>query len=357
MNKTERIELLRDLCLSFGPTGCEHRVASLITEKLTTLGYEGYVDRVGNVTVHIPYKDAPRVMISAHTDEVGFIINEITENGYLKFSALGGIDPRVLCGKHVTVETKSGDFVPGVIASKAIHHQTAEERKAVTPIKNMYIDIGANKREDAEALVELGCCATFDSKFVQFGQAGAFIKGKAIDDRLGCAEMLYVLEKIKGTNIPLDLWFCFTVREEIGLSGAQTAAQVIRPDYSIVLESTAVADLPDVPENSRVAKLGDGGAISLRDRSTIYDRGFVRFALALAEKEEIPAQIKRYVSGGNDAGHIHKSGSGVRSLAISAPSRYIHSPACVISTDDYLSMGDLLYAIITKFNQEEINNA
>ncbi len=357
MNREERIELLRELCLAFGPTGCEHRVASLITEKLTALGYESYTDRVGNVILHIQCENAPKVMISAHTDEVGFIIREITDDGYLKFSPLGGIDPRVLCGKHVTVESKSGDFIPGVIASKAIHHQSAEERKAVTPIKSMYIDIGAKKKDEVNEITELGCCATFDSKFVRFGTDGSFIKGKAIDDRLGCAEMLYVLEKIKGQALPLDLWFCFTVREEIGMSGALMAANAIRPDYAIVLESTAVADLPDVPENSRVAKLGDGGAISLRDRSTIYDRGFVRFALSLAEKEGIPAQVKRYVSGGNDAGSIHKSGSGVRALAISAPSRYIHSPACVVSTEDYWSMGDLLYTIITNFNEEEIKNA
>ncbi len=357
MNKEERIELLRELCLAFGPSGCEFSVASLVTEKLTALGYNSYTDRVGNVMVHLPCENAPRVMISAHMDEVGFIIHELTDDGYIKFRTLGGIDPRVLCGKHVTVETKSGDFIQGVIASKAIHHQSAEDRKTVTPIKNMYIDVGAKKKDELNEIVEIGCCATFDSKFVQFGSDGAFIKSKAIDDRLGCAEMLYVLQKIKGQAIPLDLWFCFTVREEVGMSGALMAANNIRPDYAIVLESTAVADLPDISENSRVAKLGDGGAISLRDRSTIYDRGFVRFSLDIAEKEGIPAQIKRYVSGGNDAGHIHKSGSGVRALAISVPSRYIHSPACVISTNDYLSMGDLVYSIITDFNEEEIKNA
>ncbi len=357
MTRAERLELLRELCLAFGPTGCEHRVTELITEKLTALGYESYTDRIGNVVVHLPCENAPRVMVSAHADEVGFIIREITEDGYLKFSPLGGIDPRVLCGKHVTVETKSSGLIQGVIASKAIHHQSPEDRKTATPIKNMYIDIGAKKKDEVEEIIELGCCATFDSKFIIFGTDGAFIKGKAIDDRLGCAEMLYVLEKIKGRAVPLDLWFCFTVREEIGLSGALTAANSIRPDYAIVVESTAVSDLPNVPENSQAAKLGKGGAISIRDRSTIYDRGFVRFVMELAEKEGIPAQIKRYVSGGNDAGRIHKSGSGVRCLAVSAPSRYLHSPACVVSTEDYLSMGELVYGIITNFNEEEIKNA
>lgn len=354
---TERTELLRDLCLTFGPTGSEAPVAEKIIAELEKLGYAYKKDRMGNVIVHIENNGAKKLMVSAHMDEVGFIINEITDEGYLKFFNLGGIDSRVLCGKHVTLESNDGGYIPGVIASKAIHHQTADERKTATPVKNMYIDIGADNKEEAEKLTAVGNSGTFDSKFTLFGENDAFIKGKAIDDRLGCAEMLYVLEKLKGQTVPLDLYFCFTVREEIGLSGARTAAQTIMPDYSVVLESTAVADLPDVPENSRVAELGNGGAISLRDRSTIYDRGFVRFALGLAGREGIPAQIKRYVSGGNDAGSIHKSGVGVKALAISAPSRYIHSPACVISKADYLSIGELLYAIITKFDSEEIDNA
>jgi endoglucanase len=221
----------------------------------------------------------------------------------------------------------------------------------------MYIDIGAKNKEDAESKTELGASGTFDSEFVVFGENNSYIKGKAIDDRLGCAEMLYALEAIKGENIPLDLWFCFTVREEIGLSGARTAAQAIAPDYSVVLESTAVADLPDVSESKKVAKLGNGGAISLSDRSTIYDRGLVRFIMELASKKGIKAQYKQYVSGGNDAGSIHKSGAGVKALAISAPSRYIHSPACVVSYSDYISIGDLLVAFIKEFDMEMIENA
>ena len=355
MTGKEKKELLRELCLVCGPTGSEEKVAELIRGKLDLLGYEYMTDRLGNVIVHIACEGAPRLMVSAHMDEVGFIVNEITEDGYLRFAALGGIDPRVLSGKHIILEGNDGTPVQGIIGSKAIHHQTPDERKTAKKIKDMYIDIGVKKREEAEKFVALGTSGTFDSAFVEFGDG--FIKSKAIDDRLGCAIMLDVLGRIKGQNIPLDLYFCFTVREEIGLSGARTAAQALSPEYSVVLESTAVADLPDVTENSRVSELGKGGAVSLRDRSTIYDRGFVRFALSLAEKKNIPAQIKRYVSGGNDAGHIHKSNAGVRALAISAPSRYIHSPACVINEADYFSMGDLLYAIITEFDAEEIKNA
>ena len=346
MKREEKLELLRELCLEFGPTGCEGRVAELIISKLGDLEYKK--DRLGNIIVRVPRENAPKLMISAHMDEVGFIVNEITEDGYLKFSTLGGIDPRVLCSKHVTVEGKEG-LIPGVIASKAIHHQTAEERKKLTPIKSMYIDIGASSREDAEKMTGIGYSATFDSDFVIYGENKEFIKSKAIDDRLGCAVMLDILSTL-GEDNPFDLYFCFTVREEIGLSGARTVAQTIDPDFAVILESTAVADLPDVPDSRKVARLGEGGAISLRDNSTIYDRDFVRFALELAKEKGIAAQIKQYVSGGNDAGSIHKSVDGVRCLAISAPSRYIHSPANVISVKDYLAISELVRAIIENGN-------
>lgn len=347
MTKQEKLELLRELCLEFGPTGTEGRVRELICEKLGDI--ECKTDRLGNLIVRMPNEGAPKMMISAHMDEVGFIINEITDDGYIKFANLGGIDPRVLCGKHVTVEGKNG-LIPGVIASKAIHHQSREEEKKLTPIKNMYIDIGARDKADAESMTELGNTATFDSEFVIFGENGDFIKSKALDDRLGCAVMIDVLRRL-GENNYFDLYFCFTVREEIGISGARTVAQTIDPDLSIVLESTAVADLPDVPEARRVAKLGEGGAISIRDNSTVYDREFVRAALDIAEKNGIAAQIKKYVSGGNDAGSIHKSVDGVRCLAISVPSRYIHSPASVISVSDYLSISDLVLAIIENYKE------
>ena len=358
-NKNERIELLKDLSLAFGPTGCEMPTAELIIEKLNALGYAHKLDRLGNVTVYVPSgkENAKKVMISAHMDEVGFIVNDITEDGYIKFAALGGIDPRVLCGKHVVLEGKEGGYIPGVIASKAIHHQTPDERTNTTPIDKMYIDIGAADKADAEKLTYIAASGTFDSEFVVYGENGSFIKSKALDDRLGCAEMIYVLESIKGRDIPVDLYFCFTVREEIGLSGARTVAQAIAPDFAVVLETTAIADLPDVIPSKRVAKLGNGGAVSLQDRSTIYDRGFVRFAMSVAEKNGLPLQYKRYVSGGNDAGHIHKSGAGVKALAISTPTRYLHSAACVVSTEDYLTMGDALIALINDFDAEEIENA
>lgn len=346
------IELLKHLSLVFGPTGSEEAVADEIVKQLENTDAQIIRDRMSNVFAVLHGKNRPEktVMLSAHMDEVGFIIKDIDGEGYIRFGCLGGIDSRVLCGRKVTFRGKDGD-VSGVIASKAIHHQSAEERKNATKASDMYVDIGATSREDAESVLSRGDSGTFDSEFVIFGENDAYAKCKALDDRLGCVVMIETLRRIKeeGIELPFDLVCAFTVREEIGISGATAAAHRFRPDYAIVLETTAIADLPDVPKNSRVSEVGNGGVVSLMDRSTIYNRDFVDGAMKIAEENGIPAQIKRYVSGGNDAGHIHKTADGTRCLAISAPTRYLHSASCVIALRDFESIKSHVYAILTSY--------
>ena len=356
MTKYNGIELLRQLCLIFGPTGCEDNVAEFIEGQIDGVCDRVHTDRLGNLIALIGSGEADRqrIMISAHMDEVGFMINQITDDGYLKFGTVGGIDPSVLCGKNVTVGDEV-NRIAGVIMSKAIHHKSRSEREEVTPIKSMYIDAGFEDRDEALKYVDIGTYATFDSEFVEFGKDGRKIKCKAIDDRLGCAVMIEVMRRIYPVRdtLPFDVYFCFTVREEIGISGAQVAAQTVLPSHAIVLETTAVGDIADTPDNSRVANQGEGGVISLMDRSTIYDRSFVDFALEVAAKNGIKAQIKKYISGGNDAGHIHKSAAGVRTLALSAPVRYLHSPACVADKEDYFSMIEHVYAMLEQWQFTE----
>ena len=349
----EGIELLKHLSLVFGPTGSEEAVADEIVKQLENTDAQIIRDRMSNVFAVLHGKNRPdkTVMLSAHMDEVGFIIKDIDGEGYIRFGCLGGIDPRVLCGRKVTFRGKEGD-VSGVIASKAIHHQSAEERKNATKANDMYVDIGATSKEDAESVLARGDSGTFDSEFVIFGENDAYAKCKALDDRLGCVVMIETLRRIKeeGIELPFDLVCAFTVREEIGISGATAAAHRFRPDYAIVLETTAIADLPDVPKNSRVSEVGAGGVVSLMDRSTIYNRDFVDGAMKIAEENGIPAQIKRYVSGGNDAGHIHKTADGTRCLAISAPTRYLHSASCVIALRDFEAIKSHVYAILTFYD-------
>lgn len=357
----EGLYLLEKLSLAFGPSGCEDRVADIVRSQIDGFCDEYYTDKLGNVIAVIrgtgKTDTPPRLMLSAHMDEVGFMISYIEDDGTLRFYNIGGMDPRILCGRRVNILSRDA-LIPGIIAAKPIHLQTKEEREECTPADKMYIDIGADSRDSAAQLCSTGDFAVFDSEFVYFGECLHRIKGKALDDRLGCAVMIDTMRKIykSGNNTPFDLYFAFTVREEVGLSGAVSAAYSIDPDYCIVLESTAVADIADVAKSAQVAKLGEGGALSLMDNGTVYDRQFFNFALDCARKHDIACQIKQYVSGGNDAAHIHKSRSGVKTIAISAPTRYLHSASCVIDINDYTSILALVGAIIADMDPDKMQN-
>ena len=346
------VELIRELSLAFGPSGCEDEVRELIRPRAEKVADKVSVDRMGDLIAKMSFgrpdaNSRKKIMVSAHMDEVGFMISDIREDGMLSFGCVGGIDPSVLSGRKVFV--KGCETVTrGVICSKAIHHKSPEERERPLAARKLSIDVGAEKKEVAEEKLSIGDFGTFDSEFYAFGKGGRTLKCKALDDRMGCAAMLEIMDKLRAEPpaIDADIYFCFTVREEIGFSGAECVANIIRPDFAVILETTAIGDLPETEACRRVADVGKGGVISVADRSTIYQRDVVDFALDLAKEKSIPAQIKRYVSGGNDAGHIHKSTEGVKVLAISVPTRYLHSPACVASLDDYESVRDLCEQIV-----------
>ncbi len=339
-------ELLEKLSLAFGPTACEDDVGKIIKEQIN-----GYCDSLsehfpGNIIACVKGKGKGKLMLCAHMDEVGFMISDIDEDGFLYFQCVGGIDPKVLPGRGVTVRGYSGD-IKGIICAKSIHMKSAEERKKATPVGKMYIDIGADSKEDAEKYVEKGDFAVFDSEFIRFGEG--MIKGKALDDRCGCTVLCDVMRWIKDSNIipEYDLYFAFTVREETGMSGATVAAQTVKPDFALVLECTAVADIHGTPSHKRAGELTKGAVISAMDNSTVYFKEQVEFAMKLARENGVSAQLKQYVSGGNDAGHIHKAVGGVKCISMSVPSRYIHSASCVINRKDLESVTELAKLIAT----------
>ena len=342
-------ELIKALSDIFGPSGCEDSVAKLILELTADLGIIPKKDRLGNISFCLGADgtNKKKIMLSAHMDEVGFMVTDVTDKGYLKFSNVGGISPDVTAGRHVLVGAEE-NHICGVIASKAIHHKDREDRLKPEKKENLVIDIGAKTEDEAKAIADIGTFVSFAPNFSTFGKNGRMMHSKALDDRFGCALLVELLRKLKEieNKLPLEVYVCFTTREEVGISGATVAANIVRPDYAVVLETTAVADRPDAPESSHVAKVGEGGALSLMDRSTIYDRELIDIALTVAKENNIKVQVKKFVSGGNDAGHIHKSCTGVRTLALSAPTRYLHSPNCVASLDDYEAMLDLLYKFI-----------
>lgn len=346
------VNLIRELSLAFGPSGCEDAVRDLILEQIKDDCDSYRMDKAGNLIATVKGSSLDydpvhpkKLMLAAHMDEVGFMVREITEEGYLKFGVVGGIDPRVLCGRHVLVGDRQK--LHGVIASKAIHLQSADERTKATPVKSMYIDIGAKDGEDAKKYVSVGDYVSFDSDFVLFGTNNRKMKGKALDDRAGCALLIEIMRELRKSPrpMPFDVCFAFTTCEEVGISGANVAAFGIAPDYAIILESTAVNDLPGAGRNS-VSYQGEGGTLSLADRGTIYDTGFVDFARRTADVNGIKSQVKQMISGGTDAAHIQRTLSGIRVLGLSMPTRYIHSASNVAHLDDYEAMRDLTLAMI-----------
>ena len=355
--KYQGIELVKHLSSAFGPTGCEDAVKALIIEQIEGQ-CDGYCeDKLGNLIAKISGRgldyhpqDPQRIMLCAHMDEVGFMVTQITDEGYLKFNTLGGIDPGVLCGRPVTVGNEERQF-SGIIASKAIHLQTPEERTQVTPVTQLYIDIGAKDAEDAAKWVSIGDFATFASDFEMFGEAGGQMKGKALDDRCGCAALIEIMRSLfeHPCDLPFDVYFAFTRCEEVGISGATVAAYTIAPTHAIVMEATAVNDLPGVSFPTRVAELGKGGIITLVDGGTIYDQSMGNFALQTSQEKEIPCQIKQYPSGANDARAVQRSRDGVKVLAVSLPTRYIHSASCVALYADYERYRDLVLAMLREW--------
>ena len=331
MNKERLLKNLEILSLAFGPSGMETPVADEILRLA-----DGHYDSVerdcfGNIIFKISSdSDKQPLMLSAHMDEVGFIITDVDEYGYLHFLNIGGINNAVIAGRRVTVECTDGKFIPGVICSKPVHLQTAEEKERPTPPDELCIDIGATSRKETKHFVSEGCYATFDSEFVWLGDGQ--VKCKALDNRFGCAIGLEVMMSMweSGKRPSRNTCFAFTTREEIGYSGALVAANRIRPEYAII-------DMPGVPEHLMNARLGDGACIG-----TVFDKELFDFACRIADENGYKWQMRKYIAAGNDAVPIHKSTHGVKALAVVAATRYLHSPSNVESVKDISDCCELL---------------
>ena len=324
--------LLEQLSNAFGPSGCEDEVRRLLARALHDKVDDLQTDALGNL---IAFKKGtgsePRikVMVDAHTDEVGLMITRIEKNGLLGFRPVGGVDARLLMAKGVVVGEKR---LPGVIIAPPIHLTKPEQLKQVVKIDQMVIDIGASSADAAKGLVKIGEYAAFDTRFEVLHEDGLrTVKGKAFDDRAGCA----VAAALADGEYAVDLYLSFSAQEETGLRGAQVAAYRIEPDLAFALEGTICDDMPKKEDVSPTTELGKGPAISIMDRSFVADRRLVRLLIDQAEANGIPYQFKQPGAGGTDAGAIHLSKAGVPSVAVSVPSRYIHSPVSMASLNDF----------------------
>lgn len=320
-------DILKALCMIDGTSGDEKAVRDFIIEEIKD-HCEYKVDNLGNIIAFKKGKKTPskKVMIDAHLDEVGLIITSVTSDGFLRFTTVGGINTEVLLCRKVLINGS----IPGVIGMRPVHLCKGESGKKLPNKDNLYIDIGAKDKAEALNTVCLGDRAVIVGDYYQNGD---FILSKALDDRVGCAVLCELLKE----DSEYDFYASFSTQEEVGLRGARVSAFSIEPDAAIVLEGTTAADISGVPNDKKVCVLGCGVAVSFMDGTTVYDREYYNLAL----NSGLNVQVKSAVAGGNDSGAIHLTKSGVRTVTLSVPCRYIHSNSSVCNINDIYAQKDL----------------
>lgn len=334
--------LLKELTNLPGVSGNEGKVREFIISQISSYCDEIKIDSIGNIIALKRGIGDKKVMLAAHMDEVGFIISEITEKGFLKFKKVGGTDTRTILAKRLKIG-ESG--VLGVIGMKAVHLQKKSERDSVPEVRDLFIDIGAKDKESAEKLVKPGDYAVFETEYEKLGEDT--VKAKAIDDRAGCAVLIELIKRPQ----KYDTYFCFTTQEEVGLRGARLAAYRIKPDIALVVEATSCSDVHGFKDYERVTKMGAGAAITFMDRTTIVNDSFRKKLFEMAKEAKIPVQYKCSTSGGNDAGRIHLVEEGIKTAILSLPCRYLHSAASVASLADLEAIKNLAELFLERIDE------
>ncbi|MGQ9713159.1 MAG: M42 family metallopeptidase [Anaerolineae bacterium] len=351
MDHTE--ELLKTLTEASGVPGYEEEVRRLLR---THLEPEAKIehDRLRSMIARRPGRsDRPRVVLAAHMDEIGFMVRYITKEGCLKFVPLGGWWDQVLLGQRVIVKTYRGD-IPGVIGAKPPHVLKEEERNKVVPKAEMYIDIGATSRAEAEAAgVRSGDPVVPASPFAVMASGRTYL-AKALDDRVGCALVVEVLQGLAQEALPNALYGVATVQEEVGLRGAITSAHVVEPDVAIILEVDIAGDVPGIEEDENAIALGKGPVLLLYDAAMIPNLRLRDLVIAVAEEEGIPLQFSALTAGATDGGRIHIHGEGVPTVVLGVPTRHIHSHGAIMHRGDYDHALRLIQAVVRRLDAETV---
>ncbi len=333
-------ELMKKLSQLPGISGFESEVVNLIESELKDHVDHIEKDRMGNIIALKKGKpESPKVMLAAHMDEIGLMVRHIDKKGFIKFSKIGGINDQMILNQMVYIHTKKGQVI-GVIGSKPPHRMKAAEKKKITSYEDMFIDIGATSKKEAEELIEIGDPITFKHDF--FELPNSLVTGKALDNRVGC---LIMMETLKRVNCDINIYGVGTVQEEVGLKGAKTSAFKINPDFALALDVTIAGDHPGMKEDEAPAKIGKGPAIILTDasgRGIITHPKIKEWLITTAKEEEIPVQLEVSEGGTTDATAIHLTREGIPSGVVSVPTRYIHTTVSIASMEDIENTVNLL---------------
>jgi endoglucanase len=346
-------QLLKELTEANGAPGYEAPVRTIVRKYMQALG-ELSQDKIGSVICKkAGAAVTPKVMLAGHMDEIGFMVKQITPEGFLKFIPLGGWFDQVLLGQRVIIQTVKGDLV-GVIGAKPPHLLSQEERSKVVLKKDMYIDIGASSQQEVEeAGVRQGDPVLPRADFVSLASGKTYLS-KAFDDRVGTALVISTLQSLQNKTHPNTVYGAATVMEEIGLRGATTSVRAVDPDVAIVLESDIAGDVPGIKADESQIKLGKGPTVLIYETRTIPNLKLRELILDTARNENIPVQISYVEAGGTDAGAIHLHGIGVPSAILAVAARHIHSHSSIIHREDYDHAVRLLAAVIQRLDANTV---
>lgn len=338
--------LLKEICEIAGAPGFEQRIRELVIREITPLVDEVSINNMGNVYAIKRGKSDKRVMIGAHMDEIGFIVNHIDEKGFVRFHPLGGFDPKTLTSQRVIIHGK--EDLMGVMGSKPIHVMSPEERTKGAKITDYFIDLGIPK-EEVEKMVTIGDPITRYSELMELGNC---VNCKSIDNRVSVFILIEALRELKDQEVPIDIYGVFTVQEEVGIRGANVSALDIQPDFGFGLDTTIAYDVPGAKPEEMVTKLGEGTAIKIMDSSTICDYRMVKYMKSIADKHSIKWQPEILPAGGTDTSGIQRmNAGGAISGAISIPTRHIHQVIEMADKSDIRASIDLLKVCLLELDQ------
>lgn len=340
------VNLLKTICEIPGAPGFEHRIRAFLKEQVADLVEEMTVDPMGNLMVLRKGRQDKRVMVTAHMDEISFIVTHIDDEGFLRFSTLGGFDAKTLTAQRVIVHGR--EEVIGVMGSKPIHLMKPEERNKAVQIEDFFIDTG-RPAEDVKKLIRVGDPVTRERQMIEMGEC---INSKSLDNRISVFILVEVLKALKGKELPYDLHAVFTVQEEIGLRGAISAAHRINPDFGIVLDTTIAFDVPGAQPQEMVTKLGKGVAIKILDGMTVCDPRMVDYLRDQSDAAKITWQSEILTAGGTDTAAVQRYGkNGAIAGALSIPTRHIHQVIEMVHKSDVQATIDLMTRALLNLDQ------
>lgn len=333
------VKLLKDICEVAGAPGHEQRVRELVLKEIKKHVDEISMDNMGNITAikraKKQTKATKKVMVAAHMDEIGFMVNHIDDNGFLRFIPLGGFDPKTLTAQRVIVHGKKD--VIGVMGCKPIHVMSPAEREKVVPLKDYFIDLGMPKKEVVK-YISVGDTVTRERQLIEMGNC---VNCKSIDNRVSVFILIETLKEIK--NPAHDVYGVFTVQEEVGVRGANVASLNINPDFGFGLDTTIAFDVPGAAVHEKITELGKGTAIKVMDSSVICDYRMVDYMRKTADKHKIKWQTEILPAGGTDTSGVQRMNpGGAISGCVSIPTRHIHQVIEMADKSDIRASIDLL---------------